>query len=90
MSHTPHSTRRARLQRSVLAVPGSNPTFIDKAAGSAADHVFLDLEDAVAHPDKEQARKNVIAALNNMTGQRPERPSQSASTGWTPRTCTGT
>lgn len=66
MSHTLYPTRKARLQRSELAVPGSNPAFIDKAADSAADVVFLDLEDAVAPPDKENARKNIIAALNEI------------------------
>ena len=30
-----------------LAVPASNPAMIDKAADSAADFVFLDLEDAL-------------------------------------------
>jgi len=39
---------------------------IDKAADSAADYVFLDLEDAVAPPEKEQARKNCIQALNDI------------------------
>jgi citrate lyase subunit beta/citryl-CoA lyase len=34
-----------------------------KALESAADVVFLDLEDAVAPADKEQARRNVIRAL---------------------------
>lgn len=63
MSHTLHPMRRARLHRSELAVPGSNMTFIEKAATSAADVVFLDLEDAVAPPEKEQARKNVISGL---------------------------
>ncbi|HET9257386.1 MAG TPA: CoA ester lyase [Pseudonocardiaceae bacterium] len=66
MSHTLHPMRRPRLQRSELAVPGSNITFIDKAAQSAADFVFLDLEDAVAPPDKEQARRNVIEALRDI------------------------
>lgn len=66
MSHTLHPLRQARLQRSELAVPGSNPEFIEKAAASAADFVFLDLEDAVAPPEKEQARKNVVAALNDI------------------------
>lgn len=63
MSHTVYPMRQPRLQRSELAVPGSNPTFMAKAANGPADYVFLDLEDAVAPPDKEQARKNVIAAL---------------------------
>lgn len=66
MSHTLHPLRKARLQRSELAVPGSNPEFIEKAAESAADYIFLDLEDAVAPPEKVQARKNVVAALNEI------------------------
>lgn len=66
MSHTFHPVHRARLQRSELAVPGSNPAFIEKAAASPADYVFLDLEDAVAPPEKEQARKNVVAALRDI------------------------
>jgi citrate lyase subunit beta/citryl-CoA lyase len=33
---------------------------------SAADYIFLDIEDAVAPPDKEQARKNIIQALNDI------------------------
>jgi malyl-CoA/(S)-citramalyl-CoA lyase len=55
-----------RLNRSELAVPGSNLKFLEKAAQSPADVIFLDLEDAVAPPDKEQARKNIIEALNDM------------------------
>ncbi|GMR03803.1 MAG: CoA ester lyase [Gammaproteobacteria bacterium] len=38
---------------------------LEKAPTAGADVVFLDLEDAVAPDDKEQARKNVISALNN-------------------------
>lgn len=56
----------ARLHRSELAVPGSQPKFFEKAAKSAADVIFLDLEDAVAPDEKPQARKNVIAALNEI------------------------
>jgi citrate lyase subunit beta/citryl-CoA lyase len=66
MSHTLYPMRQPRLQRSELAVPGSNPSFIDKAADSAADFVFLDLEDAVAPPEKEQARRNVVEALRDI------------------------
>jgi citrate lyase beta subunit len=66
MSHTLYPMRQPRLQRSELAVPGSNTGFIDKAADSAADFVFLDLEDAVAPPEKEQARRNVIEALRDI------------------------
>ncbi len=66
MSHTLFPLRRARLQRSELAVPASNPSMIDKAADGPADFVFLDLEDAVAPSEKVQARKNAIQALNDI------------------------
>ncbi|MBL95848.1 MAG: L-malyl-CoA/beta-methylmalyl-CoA lyase [Alphaproteobacteria bacterium MarineAlpha3_Bin5] len=56
----------ARLNRSELAVPGSNTAFLEKAAKSPVDVVFLDLEDAVAPDDKVQARKNIIEALNDL------------------------
>ena len=55
-----------RLHRSELAVPGSQPKLFEKAAASQADVIFLDLEDAVAPNDKEQARKNIIEALNDI------------------------
>ena len=57
---------QARLNRSELAVPGSQPQLFEKAAKSAADVVFLDLEDAVAPDDKAQARKNIIQALHEI------------------------
>jgi citrate lyase subunit beta/citryl-CoA lyase len=63
MSHTRYEPARPRVQRSELAVPGSNPAMFAKALESEADYIFLDLEDAVAPADKEQARINVIAAL---------------------------
>ncbi len=66
MSYTLYPSRKQRLQRSYLAVPGSNPSMIDRAIKSAADYVFLDCEDAVAPPEKEQARKNIIQALNDL------------------------
>jgi malyl-CoA/(S)-citramalyl-CoA lyase len=66
MSHTLYPLKKQRLQRSELAVPASNPTIIDKAANGPADYVFLDLEDAVAPPEKEMARKNAIQALNDI------------------------
>ena len=66
MSFTQYKPAQLRVQRCELAVPGSNPKMIEKAADSAADYVFLDLEDAVAPDDKLQARKNVIQALNDI------------------------
>ena len=66
MSHTRYAPVRQRLQRSELAVPGSNPALFAKAAASDVDYVFLDLEDAVAPGDKEQARRNVIKGLGDI------------------------
>ncbi len=66
MSHTRFEPVRPRLQRSTLAVPGSQPQMFQKALESAADVVFLDLEDAVAPADKEQARVNVIQGLREL------------------------
>jgi citrate lyase subunit beta / citryl-CoA lyase len=54
-----------RPRRSCLAVPGSSVKMLGKAQGLPADQVFLDLEDAVAPGAKEEARKNVVAALND-------------------------
>ena len=55
-----------RLNRSELAVPGSQPQLFEKAAKSAADVIFLDLEDAVAPDDKALARKNIIQAIGDV------------------------
>ncbi len=66
MSHTQYPSARQRLQRSELAVPGSNPGMFEKAAISPADYVFLDLEDAVSPGDKVQARKNIIEGLHDI------------------------
>ena len=66
MSFTIAEPAPARLNRSELAVPGSRVELFEKAAASAADMVFLDLEDAVAPSDKARARTNVIAAINDV------------------------
>ena len=66
MSLTQIPQRTTRINRSELAVPASNSRFIDGASRSPADVVFLDLEDAVAPSEKEQARKQAIAALHDV------------------------
>ena len=66
MSFHPIEQATARLNRSELAVPGSQVALFEKAAKSAVDVVFLDLEDAVAPDEKVQARKNIIEALNDI------------------------
>lgn len=57
--------RILRPRRSQLSVPGSSEKMLAKAAESAADHVFLDLEDAVAAGVKVEARQKIVHALNN-------------------------
>jgi malyl-CoA/(S)-citramalyl-CoA lyase len=66
MSHTLYNLRKARLHRSELAVPGSNPSMFEKALKSETDYIFLDLEDAVAPPEKINARGNIVKALKEM------------------------
>jgi len=70
MSHTFYKSVRQRLQRSELAVPGSNLEMFEKALKSEADYIFLDLEDSVAQSDKLKARKNIIEALNEIDWRR--------------------
>ncbi len=60
----PTAPARLRPRRSCLAVPGSNPRFLEKAQGLPADQVFLDLEDACAPLVKESARHMIVDALN--------------------------
>jgi citrate lyase subunit beta/citryl-CoA lyase len=55
-----------RAPRSVLAVPASNLEMAEKALASAADAVFLDLEDAVAPDEKAGARGNIVRALREL------------------------
>src|SRR5438874_13801025 len=58
--------RPRRLRRVQLAVPGSSEKMLAKAAASAADHVFLDLEDAVAPSAKVDARSKIVTALRTL------------------------
>jgi malyl-CoA/(S)-citramalyl-CoA lyase len=66
MSFTIAEPAPSRLNRSELAVPGSRVELFEKAAKGPVDVIFLDLEDAVAPDAKDQARKNVIQALNEV------------------------
>ena len=85
MSFTIVEQAYPRVNRSELAVPGSSPQLFEKAAASAVDAVFLDLEDAVAPDQKEAARKNVIQAINEIDWG--ARRCRCGSTGSTPSTC---
>ena len=48
----------------MLSVPAIRPELIPKGLASAADMIVLDLEASVARADKDVARANVIAALD--------------------------
>jgi len=61
-----------RPRRCQLSVPGSSEKMMAKAAGLELDHVFLDLEDAVAPSAKPDARGMIVEALNSLD--------------WTPKT----
>ncbi len=50
--------------RSLLFVPGDRPDRMDKASGSGADALILDLEDAVAPASKAAARRATSAFLS--------------------------
>lgn len=52
-----------RPRRSALYVPGSNPRALEKARELDADVLIFDFEDGVAPDRKEEARKQVAAAL---------------------------
>ncbi|UWQ25399.1 L-malyl-CoA/beta-methylmalyl-CoA lyase [Leisingera aquaemixtae] len=56
----------ARPNRCQLFGPGSKVKLFEKMAASAADIINLDLEDSVAPSDKDQARANVIEAINSV------------------------
>ncbi len=61
-----NSNRPKRVRRCQLAVPGVSEKMLTKAAGLDVDHVFCDLEDAVAPSAKEGARQTIVNALNEL------------------------
>src|SRR5438105_3725650 len=52
-----------RPRRSALYMPGSNPRAMTKARSLPADVLVFDLEDAVAPDVKDQARRQMTAAV---------------------------
>ncbi len=56
---------KMRPRRSCMSVPGSSPKMLEKSKGLSADQAFFDLEDSVAPLAKEEARGNVVEALNS-------------------------
>src|SRR5688572_25899225 len=68
MSRSPHRlmTIPTRLTRSMLFVPASRPSMIEKAAASDADAVCIDLEDSVVPDEKASSRSHVVRALQEL------------------------
>jgi citrate lyase subunit beta / citryl-CoA lyase len=60
------SQKIRRARRCQLSVPGSSEKMLSKAASLDVDHIFLDLEDAVAPNAKADARGKIVAALNDL------------------------
>lgn len=54
------------MRRSILSVPGHLTGMHQKAAGSSADVIMLDLEDSVPLALKEEARQQVVASINSL------------------------
>jgi citrate lyase subunit beta/citryl-CoA lyase len=55
-----------RLERSMLFVPASRYSMIEKTAASAADAVCLDIEDSVSREEKVNSRANVVRAFQEL------------------------
>jgi citrate lyase subunit beta / citryl-CoA lyase len=53
------------LRRSCLSVPATRPRFQEKADGSSADMIILDLEDSVAPSAKRAGRAGAVDALRS-------------------------
>src|SRR5438093_1491302 len=62
--HAEYAAAAAMKLRSLLFVPGDRPDRMEKALGSGADALILDLEDAVAPAAKPDARRAVAAFLH--------------------------
>lgn len=60
-----------RLRRCELSVPGSSAKMLAKAASIDVDHLFIDLEDAVAPNRKDEARSNAVAAVRDSDFRAP-------------------
>ncbi|WP_019415697.1 CoA ester lyase [Paenisporosarcina sp. TG20] len=57
-------------RRSYLFVPGTEQSIIKKAIYSEADYVIIDLEDAVAFSEKDNARETVREALKSFSSEK--------------------
>ncbi|MDL5159188.1 CoA ester lyase [Actinomycetospora sp. Odt1-22] len=54
------------MPRSLLFVPGDRPDMVAKAPRSSPDAIAVDLEDAVAPGDKDEARRTAVHAVGDL------------------------
>ena len=54
------------LRRSLMYVPGNSNKMLEKSVGTDADAIIIDLEDAVASNEKENARLNSINYIDKI------------------------
>ena len=59
-------SNKINVRRSFIFTPGLKPEMFPKAIASGADMVCIELEDGIAIKDKNEARKNTIAALETL------------------------
>ncbi len=62
-----------RLRRALLFMPGDSRRKIEKAVSLNADCIIMDLEDGVAHSQKQVARETIAAALRELAFGHSER-----------------
>lgn len=60
-------TTASRPRRSLIFMPGNKPKMLEKAMSAGADIVCIDLEDAIAPPDKDAARSGTMALFADGT-----------------------
>jgi len=75
-----YQVKRERLRRSRLCIPGDQPRLIINAGLYKPDGIILDLEDAVAPPEKESTRfivRNALREVDFMSAERMVRINQS-------------
>jgi len=61
--------QRNALLRSWMFVPGNKQRMIEKSLGVAVDAVMMDIEDGVAPAEKDTARKQIAACLDQVAAQ---------------------
>src|ERR671936_692560 len=57
------------LLRSWMFVPGDRQRMIDKSLGLAVDAIMMDIEDGVAPSEKDAARRQIAASLDQVAAR---------------------